>query len=101
MEDIIKIEKDESFTKENLLNIIITNNKEALKNLIDEISRIIDINWETYDRLQRTIGAIEAADLTEFNEYETLRKVSQELYKTNLKYNILLNGASKALEKLN
>lgn len=51
MEDIIKIEKDESFTKENLLNIIITNNKEALKNLIDEISRIIDINWETYDRL--------------------------------------------------
>lgn len=101
MEDIIKIEKDESFTKENLLDIVLTNNKEALKNLISEICRVVDINWETYDRSQKISMALEAANLTEYSEYEELREKATELYETNIMYNNLKLCAEKALENLN
>ncbi len=96
----INIKTDKSFTRENLLNMIVTDNKSALKNLVDEIYTVINTNWDTYDYISRIMKALEAANFQESDEFKYLEESHQNIYDINMKHASLRKAAEKALEKL-
>lgn len=96
----LTIVTNENFTENNLLSLILTNDVEGLKKLIEDIDNTCCSNYELQESNTRTMNALKSAGFGESESYKQLAAANKDIIGTNYSYSEIRRRAYAALDEL-
>lgn len=100
MNTSITIVTNETINDTTLLNLIVANDTEGIKNLIQDIDTAVNANWEISEKNSRTMNALKVAGFEESEQYKQLSAANKDIVGTNYRYNEIRRKAYNALDEL-